>query len=454
MRWTEEEACTRLGLLDQVKTHRGSSLFGAFHLTGGAVISQVVNFATTLIIARLYTPADIGLLAAILAIALTITPLVTLGLQVSIVPAGTDSDAIQLARLALGSTLLGALLAAVILLAAPLPSDAITQHQGLVLAFVPAMLLIMGSFAVLSQLALRQRLFGPIATRGVLQSVSIGGIQTGGFLLAPSGLWLFTGELLGRAIGVASLIPSAVRFRRKTSGPVTKASRIFRDYSDSWRFYLPAAFLEVAAGQIGVILIAAWFGTTEAGYLGLTTRVLSVPVVLIGAAVGQVLNTELARRRRSGQTDRSKQRLRQLIAGLVGISLLISLALFIFGPWAFSLAFGEEWRASGELARYLGIPTAVGLVWHPISAVFTSYLRLRTFLTIAALRLMLSLSVGTALWAAGQGWVIVVVGMAAGVASAQVLGIWLAWRVVDSDSSATSRAIDELNQNGGNVESN
>lgn len=424
-----------MGLFTRLRGRAGSALAGALHLSSGAASGQLITLVTTLVIARLYTPAELGVLSAVLSVALLISPVVTLGLQVAIVPAVTDADAVRLARLALTAVLASAVITAIALMLVPLPSPNLSERRALVVIYVPLMVLVLGTFAVLSQLSLRQRLYRAMAIRGVTQSSVTGLIQIVGSLIRPSALWLFAGELLGRAVGTASLIPQAVRFSRSVERPLPSGRAVLRRYADSVRYFLPSTTVEMAAGQVAVLAVASWFGPTQTGYLGLANRVLVLPVVLIGSAVGQVLGTELAHRRRSGNADQSIARFRQLVRGLSALSVAFAVAMFVLGPWAFSLVFGEQWRESGELARYLCIPIAVGLVWNPVSVTYPAYERLRAFLWLSILRLTLGVTAGVAVHAMGFGWIPVVVAIASGIAVAQLVGLYVAWRIVHSEAT-------------------
>lgn len=430
-----------MGIIARLKRPISGALAGATGLSGGAALAQLINLVAGLVIARLYTPAELGLFSAVVSLAMIVSPVVTLGLQVVIVPARTDADALRLAQLGMVSTVIGACLSAIALAFAPLPSPNLSQHRGLVVLFVPAMLLALGTFAVLSQLSLRLKLYRAIAIRGVAQSAASSTVQVVGSLARPTALWLFVGELLGRTVGAVSLVPNAVRFSRRVGPPLPAWRQVLRQYADAIRYFLPSTTVEMAAGQVVTLFVAAWFGATQTGYLSMANRVLVLPVVLVGAALGQVLGAELAERRRNGQTSRSQVRFRQLVWGLAAVAILVSLTVFALGPWAFGVVFGEQWRPAGELARYLALPSAVGLVWNPISVTFSVYERLPAFLWLSILRLVLTVSAGVFLHAAGAGWIVVVVGMAIGTAVSQLVGLFAAWRIVHEDDANASSSL-------------
>lgn len=417
----------------------GAPLAGVLQLSGGSILSQLLAFATSLLVARLYTPEDLGGLAVVMAWALLAAPFVTLGLQVMIVPAKTDADAVRLAQMALSSTLVGVVVSAVLLSLIPTPSSHISGSKWLLVVVVPLMLMALGSFAVLSQLGLRQRLYGSIARRGVAQNATIGIVQVGGFLVQKSSLWLVFGELVGRSVGALSLAPQALRFFRAHAGSLPPWLDVLRRYKDAVRYFLPAMACEVATVQLTVLLIARWYGAAEAGFLGLANRVLTVPAALVGAAVAQVLATELARSRDSGRLSQSLPRLRHLALGLTLLGSLFATLVFVLGPWAFSVAFGDQWRDAGELARYLSFPIVVAIVWSPFSVVFATFYRLRTFVIISILRLGSAVWAGVVLHSVGCGWIATAVGMSVAIAAVEIVGLRFAWRLVAHEAAVEAK---------------
>ena len=196
---------------------------------------------------------------------------------------------------------------------------------------------------------------------------------------------------------------------------------------------------EVATVQLTVLLIARWYGAAEAGFLGLANRVLTVPAALVGAAVAQVLATELARSRDSGRLSQSLPRLRHLALGLTLLGSLFATLVFVLGPWAFSVAFGDQWRDAGELARYLSFPIVVAIVWSPFSVVFATFYRLRTFVIISILRLGSAVWAGVVLHSVGCGWIATAVGMSVAIAAVEIVGLRFAWRLVAHEAAVEAK---------------
>ncbi len=155
----------------------------------------------------------------------------------------------------------------------------------------------MASFLVLNQLAIRYRRYHAVARRNLVSSLGTVTTQVIGGMLGfrPGGL--VAGLALGQLVGTGSLlIGSDIRnLAAQGRGGVTSAGRIVARY---WRFPLllaPAGLLNVLGLQLPLLLVAYFYGSAHAGWLGLTQRVLALPIMLIGQAVAQVYVGELSR---------------------------------------------------------------------------------------------------------------------------------------------------------------
>jgi len=150
---------------------------------------------------------------------------------------------------------------------------------------------------------------------------------------------------------------------------------------------MPAGVVNTAGLYLPVLLVAATYGATAAGWLGFTQRVLALPVTLIGQATAQVYLSELARnhRERSGRQGplfRVASARLALVGGVLGILLLLLAAPL------FPVVFGEAWRTSGLMAQALAISLALQLVASPLSQTLIVFERTGTQLAWDVTRLV------------------------------------------------------------------
>jgi O-antigen/teichoic acid export membrane protein len=69
--------------------------------------------------------------------------------------------------------------------------------------------------------------------------------------------------------------------------------------------------------------------------------------------------------------------------------LLPALSILLFGPWIFSLLFGESWKMSGDFAQLIAIFMYVQLITTPVMHILTVLEKHLEFLKINILRFFL-----------------------------------------------------------------
>jgi len=150
--------------------------------------------------------------------------------------------------------------------------------------------------------------------------------------------------------------------RRPAAGTLSAAWRRHRDFP---LLNAPHAFAGALQDTLAVALLAAWSGDAAVGYWGLALRYLKAPATLVGGAVSQALYPKLV----SASPAQARATVRQVMALLGGVAVVLALLLFVAGPALFAAVFGERWRVAGELARALSPYIALHFVASPLAVV-------------------------------------------------------------------------------------
>ena len=106
-------------------------------------------------------------------------------------------------------------------------------------------------------------------------------------------------------------------------------------------------------------------GAAAAGYYAMMVRLVKAPASLIGGALSEVLLSTLAADWRAGQSLRP--RLARSLWALAGLALPGMLLLMLIGPPLFAWLLGDEWRVSGELARWFAPYVAAHFIAAPLT---------------------------------------------------------------------------------------
>jgi O-antigen/teichoic acid export membrane protein len=349
---------------------------GLLAIATGTAGGQLLALLCAPILSRLYSPAEFGMYAVFFALAIAGASISALRFELAIPLPNDNKDVFGIVILGLLSSVTVAVVGTVaMMLAAPWLAGIVAQpHIERWLLLVPSTAAAMGAFAVLNQLAIRQHRYGAVGRRNILQAFVLLCAQVGFGLLGLGGGGLILGLLIGQAAGMLSLF-----FGSRLMSPdarIGSAPRNLRRLLGRFRrmplIMAPSGFMNVLGIQLPVLVIAGFYGDAVAGWLGLTQRVLALPVMLLGAAVAQVYLGELVPLWREHRPEvysfytRTTRRLCLAAAA-------ISMPIIFLGPWLFGLVFGAEWAESGRFAQPLALSLAAQLVAVPMAQTLTAF---------------------------------------------------------------------------------
>jgi O-antigen/teichoic acid export membrane protein len=388
---------------------------GVVTILSGTAVGQGMALVAAPLLSRLFDPRDFGIFAIISALAVTAGTVAALRFELAIPLPEAEQHAQSLTAIALGTSLLtGAIGAAAIAIFGDHIASAFNQPDLMPwLWFAPITATVMGGYLTLNQLAIRHQRYGAVGRRNLLQSVTLvlAQLGLGGAGVRPGGLVIGFG--LGQFAGFLSLFPGA-----SLRGATARAGRsranlraVARRYRRFPLYLGPAGLLNALGLQLPLLLIAYWYGSEIAGWLGMTQRVLALPVTLIGTAVSQVYLSELARAVRSDGA-RTRALFRKASLALAATGTVVAAVLLVLGPWLFALVFGNEWATSGHYARALALGLGAQFVAAPLSQTMIAMERQRLQLgwdiarvlstfVVVGLAVHLELSALTAVWAVG-----------------------------------------------------
>jgi O-antigen/teichoic acid export membrane protein len=330
-------------------------------LLAGGALAQALPLLLGPWLSRLYAPAEFGHYTVFAAVAANIAVVACGRYEFALPLVGEESDARDLMALCLrvlvGVTALSAVLT---LTLAALGSAAYWFWLPLAVAMAGAVQWATlwatraQRFAALAGSRLTQYGGGALAqVVGGLAQIGTAGLVVGPVVASAAALfWLRKPAPLG---GWAALWSSP---RSAWSG----AARTHREFP---LLNTPHAFAGALQDTLAVALVVAWTGEAAAGFWGLGLRYLKAPASLIGGAVSQALYPRLV----GASPDQARAAVRRVMAALALIALPLVLALMLFGPDLFALAFGERWREAGVLARALAPYIGVHFIASPLAVV-------------------------------------------------------------------------------------
>ena len=409
---------------------------GLAAIASGAAIGQVVLVVAAPLLSRLYDPDSFGAFSVVNAVVLAVGTVAALRLELAVPLPKSDTEARGIVRLgflfAVGVVVIGTPL--VYLLRSPIASfSGWSSEVTSLLVWAPLGAALLGTYLLLNQLAVRRRSYGAIARRTVLQAsatvllqVTFGAVGWGAF-------GLVLGLVAGQVVGVATLGWSLRHVLRFAAPARPQLRSLLSEYRSFPLILAPSGLVNTLGLQVPLLVITSLYGNASAGLFGMAQRVVALPVILVGGAIGQVFVGELASRRRGSSTA-----LMPLFTGvskrLAAVGVAGAATVLIAAPTVFAFLLGDEWRASGQMARALSVGLLVQLVAAPVSqaAIIAGKNLVQLLWDVGRFVLCLAAVVGA--WWAGYSDVSAVWWLSAATAVSYAASWWISrWAVLGMD---------------------
>ncbi|HND02136.1 MAG TPA: oligosaccharide flippase family protein [Nitrospira sp.] len=368
-------------------------------LAGGAAGGQAVMILVLPLLTRLYSPEDFSVLAVYAGLMTTISLAACLRLDVAIALPEREDEAVNLLALSCIAAGIVSLLTALAIIAW---GDVIAQS---VKGFAPrtyAWALPLGVFLTATYSALqywssRGKAFKRVATTKVCQGLGGAGTMAGCGWFATGALGLILGQVVSAATGALGLAyPVLVRNSKQLKEiSVQRMMQQFVRYQRFPKYAAVEVFINSAAVQVPVIIIAALAIGAEAGFLVLAMRVMQGPMSVLGAAISQVYLSNAGESYRKGTLGSTTI---DVIGGLVRTGVGPLLFAGICAPDVFGIVFGDDWTRAGELVRWMTPWFVLQFLSSPVSLALqvTDHQKLALVLQTFGLILRAGLVIGAA----------------------------------------------------------
>lgn len=341
-----------------------SSSRGVGVLVAGVGISQVIAFAGSPVVSRIYDPEAFGELAVFMSVVGILGILGTGRLDLAIPVQKTPREASA-------TCLLGFVLAAAVSLLAFGALAVLVRFRneaplmGGAWALVAPAAFATSGWRLLNYWFTAREAYTGISISYIGRAVAILGVQLAlALLIAPRAGMLVGGQTVGLLVAFLILLgPTfAQRLRIEWStlrGPELRAAaRRSREFLG----FGTAQALTNALSQNAIVFVMAALFTTEAlGQVSQAMRLMMFPVYLLADAVRRVVYQQMAA---TQDRDRRYRIWQTATLGLLPIALALVAVVSAAGPRLFALFLGAEWEPAGQYARILAPPIAVAII-HP-----------------------------------------------------------------------------------------
>jgi lipopolysaccharide exporter len=343
-------------------------------LLTGTSIAQLLTLLLAPILARLFTPTEIGILQVYITVVYILNTIMTLKYELAIVvPEDREkAKAIFYVCLLINITMFLLLLVVFALLGKDILTmlNIPTEYSLLMSLLIPCGALCIGVYNTLNYWSTRQLKYKRLARSRIARSTGIAVPQITGGVLGLGASGLFLGQFLGQFIATFTLalqvwINDKTLLLRNLSKVNLKET--IKEYKVFPLYSFPQDLIYVFSQSLVVIFFTFSYGSSLVGYYAMASRVIQMPLNLVGEALRQVYFQKAASL--YNENKLSKENLLSIIIKmfLVGVLPVISLSIFI--PGIFNFLLGDSWEFAGYITRILLIWLFLDFLCKPIYAV-------------------------------------------------------------------------------------
>jgi O-antigen/teichoic acid export membrane protein len=215
-------------------------------------------------------------------------------------------------------------------------------------------------------------LFKKMARGQMLYGISYGLFAMSLGLISPSGLSLIYSFILSHLVQLIYLYfilkkqPNYIEHNWDISLLIQQAKTNIA-YP---KFNILSTFLNSASSQLPIVMFAFLYSSEIAGQYSMTVRIVSIPIALVGAAIGNVFFKYATDYYKSN----NEQKFNTLVSSTFKYLLLIGsiplCIIMVYGNDLFRIVLGSNWETAGEFAQLLSPLFLLTFVSSPLTHLF------------------------------------------------------------------------------------
>ncbi|ALR31086.1 hypothetical protein ATE47_11360 [Chryseobacterium sp. IHB B 17019] len=148
-----------------------------------------------------------------------------------------------------------------------------------------------------------------------------------------------------------------------------RMKRISKEYIGYPKFLLFATLLSELSLSLPIFLLANYFGDHITGYFAFAYRVTTLPIMMLGNAIGDVYRQKAAEYYR--EHGECKALFISSVKRLALVGVLPLLILILFSKLLFTFFFGAQWEVSGTISKYFAVMIFFQVISTPLAYTIT-----------------------------------------------------------------------------------
>ena len=339
----------------------------------GTVIAQAVPVLISPVLSRFYTPADFGVYALYVSLTSVFAVLATGRYEFALMLPKSDRKAFHILILIFS---LSVGFAFVLLVGAIFFGDftaELLKNKSLRswLYFVPLGVMGTAFFKALNYWNNRQQKYGTIAKSNISKGLTVGMVNLSWMAISKGPAGLILGHILSWSAAAVYLGRTLARSERNyfKAFKLSSMKKIALRYKKFPIYSTWSGLFNSVSVQIPIFLLSYFFAEEIVGHYSFSHRLLSMPMTVLGMAIGQVFFKKAAEQK--DNPLKLKKITYELYKKLVIIGMLPMLVLTFFADIIFPFIFGNEWLTAGQYTQYLSLWILFVFISSPLGNLFS-----------------------------------------------------------------------------------
>jgi len=361
----------------------GNEFFrNVFTLFTGSVIAQIIVFAATPIITRLYPVEVFGVFVLYSSLVGITSIIATMRYELAIMLPEDETDAANLFFVSLITSLCMSLFVAVLLfLFAPAILNFFQAQKLDVWVYtLPVAIFLSGVNQSFIYWNNRHKMYRQISVAGIYKSTTGSGMQIAFGALRWYNAGLIPGMILGLVATIIYQIKISFKSLNKISKQVSRKKlwEIAHRYKQIPIFTTTTDALNTFSNQLPVLLLGKFYGISMTSFYGLANRIVTTPAGLIGQSVAQVFFQKAVEK--NVNKDGLYEFVKKTYFSLFKLYVIPFTVLFFFAPQIFKIVFGDHWTLAGKFTQIMLPWLFVNLINSPLSDLINILHKQRQFI--------------------------------------------------------------------------
>lgn len=336
-------------------------------LATGTIIVQAISTLLSPILSRLYTPEDYGLLAILTSFISILTVIGSFRFELAIILPEKNSEAALILKLSLLITIIISVLVFIITL---IFNNTITSMFGneklsFWIYFIAPVFLAAGTSQAFTYWFNRNKKYKIISGVRIYQSSVNSGLSVLLGFLKFNTTGLIISLIVSNMVSVFYLLKRSAFKLTKCSLNFFNLRSVAKKYREFPLLSLPSALLDTVSVNSIIFLLSYFFSESITGAYSFSIRMLSIPAIVIGTAMGQVFFQKIS------EAYTKNEKVFPLIIRMWKLLFLTgvvpTIIIFFFGEELFTFIFGSKWIDAGKISEYLCILTFFMFISSPTS---------------------------------------------------------------------------------------